>query len=106
MHRVGTKPKNLKSSLKEKENRKREFIGPIREIQDLLGDGHYIPVKTIESFYGTYIQYDSNGDTYFETLSAEENENENFKKMKIHFIDINEEFNNARSSFIALMKTQ
>lgn len=61
--------------------RKQEFVYPISSIWNILGEEYHIQIKTTESFDGTYIQYDSNGDT---ALSGKEY----LKKMKTHFIDI------------------
>lgn len=78
--------------LKEKSERKREFIRIYQfHSFDKLCD---VPVKTFYCFDGTYIQYDSDNDIYFKILSAEEH----LEKMKTHFLDIIEELERTRSS--------
>ena len=47
----------------------------------------------IESFDGTYIQYDSDGDTCFKTISA----GDYLEKMKTNLLDIIEELKSTRS---------
>lgn len=47
-----------------------------------MGEEQHIPMKTIESLDGTYIQYDSDDETYFRVLSVEEY----LKKKKLKFI--------------------
>lgn len=44
-------------------------------------------IKTIESFDGTHIQYDSDGDVYFKALVVVEY----LSEMKTHFTDIIEQ---------------
>ena len=78
--------------MKEKNERKREFI---RIYQFYSFDKLcHVPVKTFYYFDGTYIQYDSDNDTYFKIFSAEEY----LEKMKTHFFDIIEELESTRSS--------
>ena len=47
-----------------------------------MGEEQHIPMKTIESLDGTYIQYDSDDETYFRVLSVEEYLKK--KKIEIH----------------------
>ena len=49
-------------------------------------------MKTIESFSGTHIQYDSVGDAYFKFLSLKKY----LEKIATHFIDIIEELESTR----------
>ena len=51
-----------------KKERKLEFIDPISSNLNLLSGDRSIPTKTIESFDGTYMQYDSYYNTYFKIL--------------------------------------
>lgn len=78
--------------LKEKSERKREFIR-IYQFHSFDKLCH-VPVKTFYCFDGTYIQYDSDNDIYFKIHSAEEH----LEKMKTHFLDIIEELERTRSS--------
>lgn len=48
-----------------------------------MGEEQHVPMKTIESLDGTYIQYDSDDETYFRVLSVEEYLK---KKKKMKFI--------------------
>ena len=52
-----------------------------------MSEEQHLPTKTIESFVGTYIQYVSDGDTYFKALLVKEY----LMEMKTHFIDVIEE---------------
>ena len=38
-------------------------------MQNLVDGERHIPVKAIESFDGTYIQFDTDSDTYFKAVS-------------------------------------
>ena len=62
--------------------KRQEFIDLISSVQNLLGEEQHIPMKTIESLDGTYIQYDRDDETYFRVLSVEEY----LKKKKLKFI--------------------
>ena len=44
-------------------------MNPHRYIQKLIGGERHIPIKSKVSSNGVYIQYESNGDTYFKALS-------------------------------------
>ena len=71
----------IKKHVERQKERKQEFVYPISSIWNISGEEYHIQIKTTESFDGTYIQHDSNGDT---ALSGKEY----LKKMKTHFIDI------------------
>lgn len=58
--------------VKRVKKKRQEFIDLISSVQNLLGEEQHIPMKTIESLDGTYIQYDSDDETYFRVLSVEE----------------------------------
>ena len=46
----------IKKHVERKKEKKREFINRISSLQNLLGEEHDIPVKSIDSSNGTYIQ--------------------------------------------------
>ena len=53
-----------------KEKKKRRTLAEhFGFIWNLLGEERNILTKTMESFDGTYIKYDSDGDAYFKSLS-------------------------------------
>lgn len=58
----------IKKLVVRKKERKLEFIDPISSNLNLLSGDRSIPTKTIESFDGTYMQYDSYYNTYFKTF--------------------------------------
>ena len=49
----------IKKLVVRKKERKLEFIDPISSNLNLLSGDRSIPTKTIESFDGTYMQYNS-----------------------------------------------
>ena len=55
----------------------------------------YIPIKRKERFNGTYIECESDGDTYFKQLSL----GQYLDKMRKHFVDIIEELKSRRFSW-------
>ena len=59
----------LKKKKKKKKRNKEELIDPLRCIGNLLGEECHISIKTIESSDASYIEYDSDGDAYFKSLS-------------------------------------
>ena len=58
----------IKKLVVRKKERKLEFLDPISSNLNLLSGDRSIPIKTIESFDGTYMQYDSYYNTYFKTF--------------------------------------
>lgn len=89
------KPRS-KTLLKKKERKRREeeIVNPHRYIQNLFGGERHIPIKNKVSSNGVYIQYESNGDTYFKALSLKNY----LKKIREHIIDIIEVLKRTRSS--------
>ena len=77
-----------------KKKKTRIYIPIYSSIRNFLDEEHHIPVKRIEIFDDTYIQYDSDGDTYVKVLLSKEY----LEKMKTDFIDIVEELKNTRPS--------
>ena len=80
---------------RKREKTPREFIDPISSIQNLLGAECHTVTKTIESSDGTFIQYYSNGDSYYKVLSAEDY----LKNIKTQFTYIIEELKSTGSSW-------
>lgn len=70
-----------KSMLKEKKEENKNFQTLLVLFQICLLNSN---IKTIESFDGTHIQYDSDGDVYFKALVVVEY----LSEMKTHFTDI------------------
>ena len=80
---------------RKREKTPREFTDPISSIQNLLGEECHTVTKTIESSDGTFIQYYSNGDSYYKVLSAEDY----LKNIKTQFTYIIEELKSTGSSW-------
>ena len=56
--------------MEERKRREEEIVDLRRYIQNLFGGERHIPMKSKAISTGVYIQYESNGDTYFKALSA------------------------------------
>ena len=80
--------------MEERKRREEEIVDLRRYIQNLFGGERHIPMKSKAISNGVYIQYESNGDTYFKALSAENY----LKKIREHRIDIIEVLKRTRSS--------
>ena len=93
--KIGKKQKRWSNNKASWKKKKTEFVDPISDIQNFLGERRQIPVWSIESFDGTCIQFDGDGNTYFKTLST----GEYFEKMKTHFTDLIEELKSTGSSW-------
>ena len=66
------KRKNLENNFlhKQEEIKNGELIDPTIDVQNLISEESFIPVKVKESSNCAYIEYESGGDTLFKTLSV------------------------------------
>lgn len=56
------------SWLKKEVRKNTEIIHPTTHVQNVIGEGHFIPVKVRKSSDDDYIEYENDGDTLSKTL--------------------------------------
>ena len=92
--------RNQKMTQENQENQnilkeKKILLTLFRYILNVIGEEQHIPIKTIENYDATYIQHESDGDTYFDVSSLKNY----LERMKSHFINIIEDLKSTRSSY-------